>query len=198
MRIFTKAVGTKHFRMYQYIKVIITVSILLIPACEVFAQTNNNDSMNKKMNLAEDVFARQVFTAFQSNNEALYESMQPTNEEYKALLQLMLNANVKGLTQEKIDEMIKRRKGEASERMKKDFNEFQQQADSVGIIWTNAVYQNYDWQEMYPEEIHQKYLYGTIWFAINGVRYMIEDVQAVELPAGYKLQKIYRIRKSEE
>ena len=124
--------------------------------------------------------------------------MQPTNEEYKALLQLMLNTKVKGLTQQKIDEMIERRKREASERMKSDFNEFQHQADSCGIQWKDAMYENYDWQEMYPEEFHQKYLYGTIWFTVNGIRYMIEDVQAVEIPAGYKLQQIYRIRKAEE
>ncbi len=184
--------------MKKNIIIITAVVLIVIINCRVFAQTNTGDSINKKMDTKEEEFGRQAFDAFKNNDEALYQSMQPTNEEYKALLQLMLSAKVKDLTQQKIDEMMERRKREASERMKKNFTEFQQQADSVGIVWKNAVYDKYDWQEMYPEEFHQKYLYGTIWFTVSGVRYMIEDVQAVEIPTGYKLQKIYRIRKAEE
>jgi len=181
--------------MYKQITVLIVALMILNYN---YAQTGNSDSIHKNMNSKEEAFARQVFEAFKNNDEALYANLQPTNEEYKALLQLVLAAKVEGITQQKIDEMMEWRKKEAPERMKSDFNKFQHQADSCGITWADAVYQNYDWQEMYPKEFHQKYLYGTVWFAINGVRYMIEDLQAVEIPTGYKLQKIYRIRKAEE
>ena len=98
-----------------------------------YAQTGNSDSIHKNMNSKEEAFARQVFEAFKNNDEALYANLQPTNEEYKALLQLVLAAKVEGITQQKIDEMMEWRKKEAPERMKSDFNKFQHQADSCGV-----------------------------------------------------------------
>ncbi len=175
----------------------IAVFLSVTISYNTYAQTNDIDSIYKKMN-PEEGFARQVFKTFQNNDEALYEALQPTNEEYKALLQRMLTAKVIGLSQQNIEEMIARRKKEAPARFEKDFNAFRTQAASAGVEWANAVYERYDNETMYPEEFHQKYIYGTIWFVVNGVRYLIEDVQAVEIPDGYRLQKIYRIRKAEE
>lgn len=188
--------GIKYTIMNKRI-IILTITLLFIVS-NIYAQTTGSHSINTKIDSTEAIFGKNVFNAFKDNNVTVFENLYPTNEEYKALLQLMLKAKVKGLTQQKIDEVMERRKREASDTIKRRFAEFQAQADSAGIVWSNAIYQSYDWQEIYPEEIHQKYLYGTIWFSVDGVRYMIEDVQAVALPVGYKLQQIYRIRKAED
>ncbi len=184
--------------MRNYIQTIIAVLAMALISHKGHAQTVNADSINKKMMAPEEVFGKQVFNAFKTNNEALYAALQPTNEEYKALLQSWLVAKVKGLTDAKIDELIDRRKREADARMKQDFADYRKQSIDAGVVWAKAVYQSYDNQPVYPEEVHQKYIFGTIWFRVNGVRYLIEEVQAVEIPEGYRLQKILRIRKAED
>ncbi len=120
--------------MRNYFQVVITVCVLAAIHNTSYSQTTNTDSINHTMNSREEAFGKLVFHAFQANDEALYAALQPTNEEYKALLQRWLAAKVKGLTQTKIDEMMERRKREASARIKQDFADYRAQATSAGVV----------------------------------------------------------------
>lgn len=155
-------------------------------------------SAHKKLLTKEQQFAKQLFTSIQKNDEALWLSLHPTNEEYETLLQQMLNAKMKGITQKKIDDMIERRKKESVGAYKNELHDLQMQSAKEGVVWKNALYQNFDGDAVYPTNFPKKYLNGVIWFATKNAHYVIEDIEAVETSSGYKLQAIKGIRRVEE
>lgn len=174
----------------------ILIVILLLTQNTVFPENKNMDIMINT-NSKEQQFGRQLFDAFNKDSEALWLSLFPTDEEYKTLLQLMLIAKVDGLTQEKIEDIIKRRKEEAAFTYRKEFKEFQNQAVNVGVNWSSAGFSNFESEAIYPDNFPNKYLSGIIWFKAGGSYYMIDGVEAVEIQGEYKLQSIKRIRKIE-
>ncbi|MEO8769468.1 MAG: hypothetical protein ABI402_05270 [Ferruginibacter sp.] len=177
------------------ISIFILISLLIGTAGH--SQTNLS-STNKKMNTKKQVFARLLFTALQKNDEALWLSLYPTDEEYKSLLQLMLVAKMDGLTQQKIDQMIGQRKKEASALYRKEFHELQAEAKKKGISLVNTTYQSFDSEAIYPTNFPKKYLNGDIWLAGKNGYYLIAGIEAVETENGYKLQAIGGIREVEE
>ena len=158
----------------------------------------NLSSTNKKMNKKTQEFARLLFTALQRNDEALWLSLYPTDEEYKSLLQLMLIANMDDLTQQKINQMIGQRKKEASAVYRKEFHELMAEAKKKGILLANTTFQSFDSEEIYPTNFPKKYLNVDIWFSGKNSYYLIAGIEAVETENGYKLQAIGGIKLVEE
>lgn len=155
-------------------------------------------STKKKMSTNNQEFAKQVFTAIQKNDEALWISLHPTEKEFRSLLQLMLVAKMDGLTQPKIDEIMEQRKKEYFTEYKKELHDLQAEAARRGVSWANSVYQEFDNEAAYPENFPKKYLNGDIWFAGKNGYFIIEGIEAVETDNGYKLQSVRGIRQVEE
>ena len=62
----------------------------------------------------------------------------------------------------------------------------------VFIHWLfNSI--EFDFNFVYPEPVKLKYLEATIWFRCGKRHYAIDGIQAVEIPAGYRLQGITNI-----
>jgi hypothetical protein len=149
---------------------------------------------NKKMiSSKEEQLATQIFTAFKNKDEQLWQSLHPTNNEYRELLQLMLQEKMEGLTQEKINAMLVQREEEATAVYKLDFGNFLQQADSLGINWKEAVYSEFDFLPYLPTSFPRKYLDGNIFFSSGKNLFEIQGIEAVETAAGFKLQSIKKI-----
>ncbi|MEP7319410.1 MAG: hypothetical protein ABI921_11735 [Panacibacter sp.] len=162
-------------------------------------KTKKNATLNRTMNLStEEAIAKKLFQSLKTNDEALWQQLYPTNEEYKDILQLMLKENMSGLTQQKIDEMMGQRKAEAEGAYKSDFEMYHKQADSIGINWSTAVFQKFDFLPYLSTNFSRKYLNGDIWCTYKKNEFVIEGVEAVETPAGFKLQSIKGIRKIED
>lgn len=87
---------------------------------------------------------------------------------------------------------------EAIPTYKKEFHVFLKQADSLGIHWNDAVFQKLDFESYFPENFTRKYMNGDIWFAYKKSHFVIEGIEAVETPDGYKLQAIKGIRQVDD
>lgn len=191
--------NTKNLTMK--IKMIITL-IVTINCFTINAQSNRMKT-SSAIALAshhdkENALGAGIFKAFKSGNVNEWIALYPTNDEYKGVLQVGLAAKVKGLTQEKIEEMIEHRKREAKEVYEEEFKSYQKQADSLKINWTDAVFEKFTFEAVYPEEVKLKYLNGEIWFRCRGNHFVIEDIEAVEIKAGYRLQSIKGIRQVDD
>ncbi|MEP6948623.1 MAG: hypothetical protein ABI863_05090 [Ginsengibacter sp.] len=106
----------------------------------------------------------------------------------------MTDAKIIKLPQVTIDEMLAKHDKEATPEDKKIFHNFLKQADSLGIHWDDAVYRKPDFDSFYPENFILKYRSGDIWFTCKNLHFVIEGIEAVEIPFGFKLQSIKRIR----
>ena len=146
----------------------------------------------------EEKIARQIFQSFKNNDEKLWEALYPDNNEYNELLQLMLKEKMAGLTQEKIDGMMKQRTMEATTVYTAEFNHLRKQADSAGIKWNKAVYSKFDYQSAAPASFSGKYLNGDLWCMYGKKEFVIEGIEAVETFTGFRLQSIKAIRKIED
>ncbi len=153
----------------------------------------SNDTLNRT---AEENLGLKIFTAFQKTNDSLWVSLYPTNAEYRELTRLMTNAKIIKLPQSAIDEMLTRHDNEATPEHKKIFHIFLRQADSLGINWNDAVYGKLDFNSLYPEDFTRKYMNGDIWFSCKNSHFIIEGIEAVEVPFGFKLQSIKNIRQA--
>ncbi len=119
--------------------------------------------------------------------------MYPTNDEDKTILQAGLAAKAKGLTQQKMDEILVKRNTEAAGAYTALFNSYNKAADSLGVQWRNAVFEKLNFNPVYPEPVKLKYLEAIIWFKCGKQHYAIDGIQAVEIPAGYRLQRITNV-----
>lgn len=146
----------------------------------------------------EDRLARQLFLALKTNDQQLWQSLYPTNEEYKELMDLMLAHKMPGLTVEKANAMVLQQQKEAPTAYAKDFRKYRKQADSAGIQWTKAVYKDFIFVPDQAVKIPRKYINGDIWCRINKMEFVIEGIEAVETPGGYRLQSIQGIRLIED
>lgn len=151
--------------------------------------TNRNNMTISK----EEQLAKQIFSAFQKKDEQLWQSLYPTNEEYRELLQLMLKEKMDGLTQGKIDSMLVQREEEAIGVYKLEFEDFLVQADSLGVNWLDAQYSEFDFLPYLPTHFPRKYLDGNIFFLSRKKLFVIQGIEAVEISSGFKLQSIKRI-----
>ena len=86
--------------------------------------------------------------------------------------------------------MLVHRRKEATDAYKTEFKNFCKQADRLGINWSDAVYQKFDYIAAYPETVKLKYLTGNIWFSCKHSHFLIEGIEALQIEAGYRLQAV--------
>jgi len=141
-------------------------------------------------------FAKKVFTALKTNNAELYRSLYPNFDEYKMLMQQMINANVDGLTQEKMNGFLEDYKREADSIYKAELSSLRHDADSLGINWNNAEFISFESIAAFPDKITIKYVDGSLNFKTDKSVFII-DVEAFEFEPAYKLQAVKNIRKFE-
>ena len=139
---------------------------------------------------------KQVFTALKTNNAQLYRSLYPDFEEYKALMQQMVNAKTDGLTQEQMNVFLEAYKREADSMYRAEFVTLRHQADSLNIDWKAAEFTSFESIAAFPEKITIKYLDGYLKFNI-AQSFFIMDVEAFEFEPSFKLQAVKNIRKDE-
>ncbi|MGC4103995.1 hypothetical protein [Ferruginibacter sp.] len=152
----------------------------------------------QKTHQPENELGAAVFKAFSRQDSAVWINLYPSQEEYKNILQQMLAGGVEGLTQPLIDTMLLQRAKEAGTRYSDEFREFRRQSDSLGIDWQKVVFEKFDFLAAFPEKVQLKYLTGDIKFSCGGQHFIIADVEALQLPVGYKLQSVKCIRKRSE
>ncbi len=132
--------NTKNLTMK--IKMIITL-IVTINCFTINAQNNTMKTSSANAQPShqdkENALGAATFKAFKNENVNQWIALYPTNDEYKGVLQVGLAAKVKGLTQEKIDEMIEHRKREAKAVYEEEFKSYQKQADSLHITWKDGM-----------------------------------------------------------
>ena len=145
----------------------------------------------------ENALGSAILNALKNKNIAEWLALYPSNDEFKGILQVGLAAKVEGLTQEKIDAMIERRKKEAAAVYEAEFKGYQRQADSLHIQWKDAIFDKFNFEAVYPEEVHLKYLNGDIRFSCKQDHFIIDGIQAVEIETGYRLQDVKSIRRPE-
>src|SRR3954463_15913111 len=157
---------------------------------------NTNAQMKKRTTGTanrETDFGKSILHAFLQHDVDAFTALYPTNAEYKAILQAGLAAKAEGLTQQKIDDMLAKRNTEAAAAYAALFKQYQAMADSVGVKWSDALFEKFDFNAVYPVPVKLKYLEATIWFRCGKRHYAIDGIQAVEIPAGYRLQGITNI-----
>jgi len=113
----------------------IITALIAISSCTISAQ-NSNMKISSTDSLAshykkENALGAAVLNALKNKNTTEWIALYPTNDEFKGILQVGLAAKVEGLTQEKIDAMIERRKKEATAVYEAEFKNYQKQADSL-------------------------------------------------------------------
>ncbi|HZX59302.1 MAG TPA: hypothetical protein VFE54_11270, partial [Mucilaginibacter sp.] len=174
--------------------------IILIASFEQYAIAQNKvmkDTPENKLTATlqkEDILGAGIFKALKENSSSQWLSLYPTDAEYKDILQQMLAAKVEELTQQHIDEMLEQRKQEATLAYTAEFKNFIHQADSLGIKWKDAVFEKFHYQAMYPEKVKLKYLNGDIYFSSSDNHFVIEGIEALQLPDGYRLQNVKGIK----
>jgi hypothetical protein len=151
------------------------------------AQSEND----KRIELGE-----QVFTALQTNNVELYRNLYPSFEEYKSLMQQMVNAKIDGLTQEQMNVFLEDYKSKADSTYKAEFLELRRQANSLKINWNAAEFLSFESIAAFPDKITVKYLDGTLKIKF-GEAIFIMDVEGFEFNPSYKLQAVKNIQKYE-
>jgi hypothetical protein len=152
------------------------------------------DKSGTMIQSGEEKLGLNIFKAFQKKNDSLWVLLYPTNAEYREITRLMTDAKIVKHPQATIDEMLAEHDKEAIPAYKKEFHVFLKEADSLGIHWNHAVYQKLDFESYFPENFTRKYMNGDIWFAYENSHFVIEGIEAVETPSGYKLQAIKGIR----
>lgn len=146
----------------------------------------------------ENVLGTGIFKAFKEKNSNRWIMLYPTNDEYKNILQQMLAAKTKELTQQNIDELLLRCRKEATGAYTTELQNFCKQADSLGINWKDAVYQKFDYTTAYPETVKLKYVTGDIWFSCKHRHFVIEGIEALQIGTGYRLQAVKGIRRVDD
>jgi len=160
---------------------------LLLVELAVMAQSEND----KRIELG-----RRVFTALQTNDSKLYRNLYPSFEEYKGLMQQMVDAKIDGLTQEQMNEFLEDYKTKADSTYHAEFVALLQQADSLGINWSESKFTSFESIATYPEHISIKYLDGYLKFNVAQTAYIM-DVEGFEFNPAFKLQAVKNIRKDE-
>jgi len=153
----------------------------------IIAQTEND----KRIELG-----KQVFIALKTNNVQLYRNLYPDFEEYKTLIQQMVNAKIDGLTQEQMNIFLEDYKREADSMYRAEFINLKHQADSLGIDWNAAEFISFESIAAFPDKITIKYLDGYLKFNIAQAVFIM-DVEAFEFDPSFKLQAVKNIRKFE-
>src|SRR6266705_1878583 len=98
------------------------LSFVMLISAAIMAQTEDDKRVE---------FGKQVFKCFQTNDFTLYRSLYPNFEEYKQLMQEMVNAKVDGLTQDQMNGFLDDYKREADSAYHAEFIMLQKQADSL-------------------------------------------------------------------
>ncbi|MEO6316786.1 MAG: hypothetical protein ABIU63_15245 [Chitinophagaceae bacterium] len=150
----------------------------------------------KTTQVKENEFGASVLQALKNKEVEGWIALYPTNDEYGQILQAGLAAKAEGLTQQIIDDILVRRKKEAAAVYGQQFSHWLALGDSAGIDWNNVVFDKFVFTEVYPEPVKLKYLDATIWFTSKQQHFIIDGVQAVHIPSGYKLQALADIRKA--
>src|SRR5450432_273609 len=126
--------------------------LILLIAINCFITNAQNKLMNdttenkpKGEHKKEHALGTGIFKALKEKNSNHWILLYPTNDEYKNILEQMLAAKTGGLTQQNIDEMLVRRKKEASGAYTTEFENLCKRADSLGINWMAAEYQKFDY-----------------------------------------------------
>ncbi len=142
----------------------------------------------------EQAFAKKLYHSLQTADVKEWLTLFPTNAEYRLLMEKMASIKLDGLTHEKAEAMIKQRQSEAAIRYTKDFKMLQQQAKEAGLHWKQSVYSNFIF-DVNKTAIGTHYLNGDIWLNIGKTEFVIEGVEAIETPGGYRLQNVADVRK---
>ncbi len=183
--------------------ILVTVILLTVLNNSAISQSNPPDKaiINKSKKIKqskEQGLGHQVFNAFQRKNDLIWIALYPTNAEFRELTMLMSDAKIEKLPQSKVDEMLAQHDKEATTYYKNEFQSFLRQTDSLGINWNDAVFQKFDFDSEFSEKFSRKYLNGDLWFSCRKAHFVIEGIEAVETPSGYKLQSIKGIRQVDD
>jgi hypothetical protein len=189
------------FIRYNYFNKILLMLLLVFFSIKITGQSKYKSNVGKSKTMfqsKEENLGHNIFKAFQKKNDSLWVLLYPTNAEYRELTRLMTDAKIVKLPGERIDEKLAEHDKEAISAYKKEFHVFLRQADSLGIHWNEAAYQKLDFESYLPEKFTRKYMNGDIWFACKNSHFVIEGIEAVETPSGYKLQAIKGIRQVDD
>ena len=185
----------KHIRFNWFCGILFMLLLILPDIAVGQSKYKSRDDKSKTMvQSGEENLGHNIFKAFQKKNDSLWVLLYPTNAEYREFTRLMADSKIVNLPQAKIDEMLAEHDKEAVPAYKKEFQFLLKEADSLGIHWNDAVYQKLDYESYFPENFTRRYMNGKIWFACKNSHFVIEGIEAVETPSGYKLQAIKGIR----
>lgn len=173
--------------------------LLAIQACDQVAATNPATKITptKMKSIDAKTMARRLFAALQTGNATQWKDLYPTDEEFKNLMQLMVDAHVGGLTQEHANALVQQQKQEAAATYAAEFKTLQKQAAQQGVEWKKATYSDFIFDSS-QTAIPRKYINGDLWFNIGRTEFAVEGIEAVETESGYKLQAVKGIRKLQE
>jgi len=143
----------------------------------------------------EDAFAKQIFLSLQNNDYASFKKLYPSFDEYKELMQMMLDAGMADLTKEKVAGFLEDYKRESDSTYHAEFNKLINQADSVGVKWKEASFVKFEFVSAYPDNFSRKYLNGDIHFSCGKSSFIVGGIEGVELPSSYKIQEVKEIRR---
>ncbi|MDO6435204.1 hypothetical protein Q4E93_31600 [Flavitalea sp. BT771] len=161
------------------------------PSAQKISMKENNGNMDTIATFkSQNQFGERVFKAIQQKDAGAWIALYPSNEEYKALLQLMLTSKVDGLTQEMIDQMMAHREKEAVTVFTEEFMTYRDQAISLKIDWNEAVLEKFDFIAAPAEKVPVKYLTGEIRFKCGDRHFALKGLEAVEMFYGYRLQAV--------
>ena len=143
----------------------------------------------------ENEFAKEIFLSLQDNDYASFKKLYPSFDEYKELMQMMLDAGMADLTKEKIAGFLEDYKRESDSTYRAEFAKLIHEADSIGVNWKDASFVKFEFVAAYPDNFSRKYLNGDIHFSCGKSSFIIGGIEGVELPSSYKIQEVKEIRR---
>lgn len=77
---------------------------------------------------------------------------------------------------------------------KHDFEILREQARKARLPWRNCTYGDFIFDAT-PSAIGVNYINGDIWLKADGTEFVIEGVEAVETPNGFRLQNVAALKR---
>ena len=180
------------------ISVTLTVVCFFVANAQIKPVKNMMPANVKTGMKKEDILGLHIFKALKEKDNYQWQALYQTGFEFEKLLQLMLAKKSEGLTQQKIDEMVRQRGIEAEAVFNREFKNYLLQADSLGIKWKDAVMEKFDVEKRHSQSAAIRYLDGIIWFRCKKNHFVLEGIEAVELENGYKLQAVKGFRQVDD
>jgi len=138
--------------------------------------------------------AHTIYAALVKNDENGWPALYPTNDEFKTILQRMMNEQAPELTKTRMDDMLLQREKEATVCYKNEYRELMKQAHNLGIDWENTSFEKFEYDASPAEKLNLLYLNGNIFFSCKGQHFVIDGIEAIEMASGYRLQAVKSLR----